>query len=372
MRPSAAGAPDDARGDAGGVDPVSVGGAAPARPRRARWRRQLPGVAVALGLGAAGAALGTRVPVLGGAVLALALGVAVRELLARGPVRWSRAIEPGASTCSKVALQAAVVLLGFGLSLGQVAQAGGAALPVMLATLTVVLVLTPVLGRRLGLDDDTRTLIGVGTGICGASAIAATSAVIRARRTAITTAMATIFTFNVLAAITFPLLGDAMGLSQVGFGVWAGTAVNDTSSVVAAATAYGAVALETAIVVKLTRTLAIVPVTLALAVRQARRDRAAADHAGGRTPWTRLVPPFLVLFVVASAVTTLGVFPVAWEDGTDTAARALTAVALAGVGLLTPVDALRRAGWRPLALGGALSLAVALTSLGVQAVTGML
>ena len=342
-----------------------------ARRRGAPWRRQVPGVTVALGLGAAGAGLGSQVPVLGGAVLALALGVAVREVVARGPVRWTRALEPGAGTCSKVALQAAVVLLGFGLSLGQAAQAGRAALPVMLTTLTVVLVGARLLGRRLGLDDDTRTLIGVGTGICGASAIAATSAVIRARRTSITTAMATIFTFNVLGAVTFPLLGEAMGLSQVGFGTWAGTAINDTSSVVAAATAYGAVALETAVVVKLTRTLAIVPVTLALAVRQARRDR-AADAPTGRTPWTRLVPPFLVLFVLASAVTTLGWFPVAWEDGTDTAARALTAVALAGVGLLTPVDALRRAGWRPLALGGALSLAVALTSLGVQALTGLL
>ncbi|WP_307859433.1 putative sulfate exporter family transporter [Cellulomonas sp. zg-ZUI22] len=338
----------------------------------APWRERAPGVAVALGLGATGAALGSAVPLLGGAVLALAMGVALREVLARGPVAWAHALEPGARTCSTFALQAAVVLLGFGLSLGQVARTGGAALPVMLVTLTVVLVLAALLGRRLGLDSDTRTLIGVGTGICGASAIAATSAVIRASQTTIATAMATIFTFNALGAITFPLLGEAMGLSQEGFGTWAGTAVNDTSSVVAAATAYGALALETAVVVKLTRTLAIVPVTLALAVRQARRDRAAAHATGGGTPWTRLVPPFLVLFLVASAVTTLGWFPAAWEAGADTGAHALTAVALAGVGLLTPVDALRRAGWRPLALGGALSLAVALTSLGMQAVTGLL
>ncbi|QCB95073.1 putative sulfate exporter family transporter [Cellulomonas shaoxiangyii] len=332
----------------------------------------MPGVAVALGLGAAGAGLGASVPLLGGAVLALALGVALRELLSRAPGAWAQALEPGARACSAVALQAAVVLLGFGLSLRQVAQTGGAALPVMAATLTVVLLVAALLGRRLGLDGETRTLIGVGTGICGASAIAATSAVIRASQPAITTAMATIFTFNVLGAVTFPLLGRAMGLSQEGFGTWAGTAVNDTSSVVAAATAYGALALETAVVVKLTRTLAIVPVTLALAVRQGRRDRAAADATAGRTSWTRLVPPFLVLFVAASAVTTLGWFPAGWESGADTGAHALTAVALAGVGLLTPVDALRRAGWRPLALGGALSVAVAVTSLAVQAATGLL
>ena len=343
---------------------VSVPGA-----RSRRW----PGLLLAAVLGGLATWVGVLVPVVGGPVIGIVLGVLTREVLVRRSV--SLELTPGARFASKQVLQTAVVLLGFGLSLSQVLRTGRSALPVMLGTLAIGLVGSALVGRRLGLDRETRTLVGVGTAICGASAIATTSAVIGASEVAIATSVTTIFLFNALAAVLFPLIGHAMGLSQAAFGLWAGTAINDTSSVVAAGTVFGASALATAVVVKLTRTLMIVPISLGLAVGTHRRARAAATADGAPAPtlrWQRLVPPFLVLFLVAAGVNSTGVVPAGWVPGVDWTARVLTAVALAGVGLLTPVEGLRRAGWRPLALGGVLWIAVASSSLGLQALTGRL
>lgn len=309
-------------------------------------------------------AVGRLVPVVGGPVIAILLGIVVREVLGERAV-----LVPGARVAAKGVLQAAVVLLGAGLSLREVARTGSEALPVMLGTLAVALGGAALLGRWLRVDEETRTLVGVGTGICGASAIATVSAVIGASEAAVAYAVGTIVVFNVLGAVAFPLIGHALGMSQAGFGLWAGTAINDTSSVVAAGTVYGAAAVSAAVVVKLTRTLMIVPVSVALAVRTQRRaDAGSAD----RVPWRRLVPPFLVLFLVASALHSVGVVPAAWAPTISDGAHVLTAVALAGVGLLTSAAGLRRAGWRPLALGGLLSLAVATSSLALQAATGAL
>lgn len=351
--------------------------AASARSRladaRSRLAAALPGLATAAAIGAAAMAVGRMVPVVGGPVIAILLGIVVRETLGERP-----AVVPGARLAARGVLQAAVVLLGAGLSLREVARTGTDALPVMLGTLAVALGGAALLGRWLRIDEETRTLVGVGTGICGASAIATVSAVIGASEAAVAYAVGTIVVFNVIGAVAFPLVGHALGMSQAGFGLWAGTAINDTSSVVAAGTVFGAAAASAAVIVKLTRTLMIVPVSVALAVRTQRRARASADAGAGRMGpadrvlWRRLVPPFLVLFLVASALRSAGAVPAAWGPGISDAAHLLTAVALAGVGLLTSVAGLRRAGWRPLALGGLLSLAVATSSLALQQLTGAL
>lgn len=355
------------------MTPVGLAdGGAPGQsaPVISRW----PGLALAGALGLAATALGAAAPVIGGPVIGIVLGVAAREVLARRRPGAATVVTPGARIASRLVLQTAVVLLGFGLSLAQVARTGRETLPVMLGTLAVALVGAALLGRALGVGGETTTLIGVGTGICGASAIATTSAVIGASEVAIATSVTTIFLFNATAAVVFPLIGHALGLSQDAFGLWAGTAINDTSSVVAAGTVYGATALAAAVVVKLTRTLMIVPVSVVLAVRAHRRESGGggAGAGGAGVPWGRLVPPFLVLFLVAAGVRSLGLVPDAWQPGLAWTAKLFTAVALAGVGLLTPVEGLRRAGWRPLALGGALWVAVALSSLGLQAATGRL
>lgn len=339
-------------------------------PSGARYR--LGGVALCAAVAALATVAGSWVPLMGGPVLGIVLGIVLGRLLPS----TVQVLRPGLSFTSKAVLQAAVVLLGAGLSLGQVVRTGLDSLPVMVGTLLVALGGTALLGRRLGLGEQTRTLIGVGTGICGASAIATVSAVIGASEVAVSLAVTTIFVFNVLAAVLFPVLGHALGLGQEAFGLWAGTAINDTSSVVAAATVYGAAATSYAVVVKLSRTLMIIPVSVALAVRGHRAERrAAADGAGqvaAGVPWRRLVPAFLVLFLVAAALNTAGVVPDAAHDPIRWLSVFLTTMAMTAIGLSTPVAALKEAGWRPLALGGILSVAVAASSLGLQALTGAL
>ena len=287
-------------------------------------------------------------------------------------------LRPGLSFASKPVLQASIVLLGATLSLEQVAVVGLSSLPVMLGTLTVALFGAWLLGRLLGVRGDTQLLIGVGTAICGASAIAATQAVIRARESQVAYAVGTIFTFNIAAVLLFPQIGHLLHLDPHAFGLWAGTAINDTSSVVAAGYSYGADAGPYSVVVKLTRSLMLIPIVLALSIWTARRNTRAAS-ATADTPrtrqlpsWTKIVPLFLLGFIAASALDTLGVIPTAWHPGLTTAGTFLITTALAGIGLaLRPAD-LRRAGIRPLLLGAMLWVLVATSSLALQALTGTL
>jgi uncharacterized membrane protein YadS len=259
----------------------------------------------------------------------------------------------------------------------------------MLGTLAVCLGAAWLYGRLLGVPGDLRTLIGVGTGICGGSAIAAVSPVIEAASTDVAYAISTIFLFNIAAVLAFPLLGHALGMSQQSFGLFAGTAVNDTSSVVATATTYGAAATSHAVVVKLVRTLMIIPICLGLATLTARKHRpatatgrAAADTPAGATASAparmsprgvlKLVPWFLIGFVLVAAVNSAGVIPAGAHAPLQHASVFLVAVALSAIGLSTNVAALRKAGHRPLLLGALLWITVAAASLGLQALTGTL
>ncbi|WP_189079965.1 YeiH family protein [Mangrovihabitans endophyticus] len=334
-------------------------------------RRTAPGpvaglvVAVLLGLGATAA--GAAVPVIGAPVFAVLTGVALSPLLRRRAALW----HPGLDFAKGRVLQFSVVLLGAQLSLGEAVSVGVDSLPVMLGTLAVCLALAAVLGRRLGIGRDLSTLIGVGTGICGASAIAAVTPTIRARSTDVAYAISTIFLCNIAAVLLFPPLGHALGLGQEAFGLFAGTAVNDTSSVVAAASTYGPTAAQHAVVVKLVRTLMIIPIVLALAATVRHRDGAAPAEARPAR-WraaVALVPWFLVGFVLVAALNSAGLIPAAAHPPAHRAALVCIAVALAAIGLSTDVAGLRRAGPRPLLLGVMLWVAVSATSLGLQALT---
>ncbi len=348
---------------------VAVRPALPTLVRRAGDR--LPGLLVALAVAAVATAAGTEVPVVGGPVFGIVLGV-LTALIMRPGAR----LRPGLGFASKPVLQSSIVVLGATLPLQQVARVGLRSLPVMLGTLAIALAGTWVLGRMLGVRGDAQLLIGVGTAICGASAIAATQAVIRAKESQVAYAIGTIFTFNVVAVLLFPQLGHLMGLEPHAFGLWAGTAINDTSSVVAAGYAYGGDAGPYSVVVKLTRALMLVPIVLALALWMARRDASKQHDAGGGPfgglPWTKLVPLFLVGFVAASALTTVGVVPSEWSPTLTAVGTFLITTALSGIGLsLRPSD-VRRAGPRPLLLGTALWVLVGVSSIGLQMLTGTL
>lgn len=309
--------------------------------------------------------IGNFVPLVGSAIPAVVLGVLIS--LIHTP---SAKLRPGIGYSSKFVLQCAVVLLGAQLSLRAVVEVGTESLPVMLASLTVCLLAAWWLGRLLKIDRDVRTLIGVGTGICGASAIAAISPVIRAKSSDISYAISTVFLFNILAVLVFPAVGHALGMSPHAFGLFAGTAVNDTSSVVAAASAFSTAALGFAVVVKLVRTLMIIPISVGLAVIDNKRSAATQKFTLKRI--FGLVPWFLIGFLVVAAVASTGIIsPRITEAATQTSVF-LVAMALAGIGLSTDLGAIRSAGLKPLLLGGVLSLLVALTTLGTMFATGHL
>lgn len=337
-----------------------------------------PGLSLSAAIAVAAAVIGKLVPLVGGPVTGIVLGVLVTSVAKPGP-----AFRPGLAFASRFVLQAAVALLGFQLSLTEVLRVGITSLPVMLGTLAVCLAGARLIGRALGVDGHVRTLIGVGTGICGASAIAAVTPVIGAAEADVAYAVSTIFLFNIAAVLTFPLLGHLLGLSQHAFGLFAGTAVNDMSSVVAASTTYGTVAANHAVVVKLTRTLLIIPICLALtahhhpsrrpqpasprATRRHLAPPAAASATGGLLARVaRLVPWFLIGFLMAAAAATAGLVPHATRADLSQASALLITVALSAIGLSTDTRALRRAGPRPLALGACLWLLVSATSLALQ------
>lgn len=337
-----------------------------------------PGLLLALFVAAIATALGTLLPIVGGPVLGILLGALAAALIpALRGARWA----PGHAVAATSVLQLSIVVLGTGLSLHQVLQVGRQSLPVMLGTLAVALGAAYPLGRWLGVRGDTQILIAVGTGICGASAIAATTAVIKAKQEQVAYAIGTIFTFNIAAVLLFPPIGHLLGMSPHAFGLWAGTAINDTSSVVAAAYAYGGDAGSYGIVVKLTRTLMLIPIVIVLAVlaarRQARADAASnGEPLGGFSvramPWRKIVPLFLIGFILAATLDTLGVIPAGWHVGLSALGTFLITTALAGIGLSLRLSVLRAAGHRPLLLGALLWVLVAGSSLGLQALTGSL
>ncbi|MGW4523656.1 YeiH family protein [Amycolatopsis sp. NPDC004378] len=333
-----------------------------------RPRGVVPGLLVAVGVAAVATALGELAPVVGAPVFGILLGaLAAAVVPGLRAERWA----PGYAVAAKPVLQASIVVLGTGLSLRQVLAVGGGSLPVMLGTLAVALGGAWLLGRWLGVRGDTQTLIGVGTGICGASAIAATTAVIRPKQAEVAYAIGTIFTFNIAAVLLFPPLGHLLGMSPHAFGLWAGTAINDTSSVVAASFAYGGDAGSYGLVVKLTRTLTLIPVVVVLGFLKARRETGAGFSVAAM-PWRRVVPLFLLGFLAAATLNSLGFFPASWHPVLSALGTFLITTALAGIGLSLRLADMRRAGARPLLLGGLLWIAVTATSLGLQALTGTL
>lgn len=358
---------------------VPAGQSAVDAPRSARVVQLLPGLALVVGLALVATAFGTIAPVVGAPVFAIVLGVVVAAVVKPGA-----AFRPGIAVASRFVLEVSVVVLGAQLSLTQVVHVGLSSLPVMVGTLAVCLIAAYFVGRALGIVADLRTLIGVGTGICGASAIAAVTPVIEAASVDVAYAVSTIFLFNIAAVLTFPLLGHLLGLSQHAFGLFAGTAVNDMSSVVATSSTYGAAASNYAVVVKLTRTLLIIPICFGLAALAGRRAGTAVAVAEpgesvepgeplatrSRPAIHRLVPWFLIGFLLIVAANSAGLIPAASHHALSRASIFLITIALAAIGSKTDLAGFRRTGCRPLILGAVLWVTVSLTSLGLQLVTG--
>ena len=199
--------------------------------------------------------LGKKFEIIGAPIIAVIIGILINNLIS-----LSEKFRPGIKFSSKYVLQASIVILGFTLNLRQVKEVGLSSLSVTLITISAAYIGAYLLGRLLGVDKDLIALIGSGTAICGGSAIAAVSTVIEPEEHDLAYAMSTIFLFNVIAALIFPPIGHLLGMNDNVFGLWAGTAINDTSSVVAAGYAYSEAAGDFATIVKLSRTIMIIPI----------------------------------------------------------------------------------------------------------------
>lgn len=326
-----------------------------------RTPSRLYGVGLAVGLGLLAWLLGTWMPLIGGAVFGILLGMLVRNTVGVSPV-----YAPGIAFSARQVLQWSVVGLGFGLSLPQVVQTGSSSLMVTGVTITVAFVSAWWLGRCLGLSNHLKTLIGVGTAICGGSAIAAVAPIIKPDDHDTALAISTIFLFNIVAVLLFPLLGHMFGMSDLGFGLWAGTAINDTSSVVAAGYSYSVAAGDFATIVKLTRATLIIPVCVVLAAWVAWRARSGS----GGVSLARIFPWFILWFLVASGIQTMGWVPASLAAPLHTLAQFLIVMALTAIGLSSDLRRMARAGARPIVLGLGVWMAVALSSLAMQALTG--
>ena len=318
--------------------------------------------------------LGKQFEVIGGPVFAILIGMCLALL-----VKESGSLQAGIKFTSKKILQYAVILLGFGMNLTDILVKGRQSLPIILATISTSLVISFILYKVMHIPARISTLVGVGSSICGGSAIAATAPVIDADDEEIAQSISVIFLFNVAAALLFPALGGLLGLGDEGFGLFAGTAVNDTSSVTAAAAAWdgmhpGANTLDTATIVKLTRTLAIIPITLALALRRTARARRAGGAGEGSFSLRRVFPFFLLFFMLASLITTG-----ASLAGVDAAAFApfkelskfFIIMAMTAIGLNTDLIKLVRTGGRPILMGLCCWAAITAVSLGMQYALGL-
>jgi uncharacterized integral membrane protein (TIGR00698 family) len=350
----------------------SVSSASPARaapvPALSRNVALAGGVGLCLVIALIAEYVAQFIPLIGAPIIAIAIGVVLTNLAGSARIAGRFRIKE----VSGYALRGGIILLGATLNLHDVVASGATSLPILALTIALGLAFPLLIGRSLGVDWRMRCLIGMGTTICGASAIAALAPVLRAKTEEIAYSISVIFFFNMLAVIIFPTLGHWMHLSDDGFGMWSGTAVNDTSAVVAAGFAYSHDAGVYATIVKLTRTTLIIPLVIGFGLAMPWVDPAHAEgasHLGARIK--NAIPWFIGLFIITSLINTLGLVGPA-APTIQLLARFVLVVALAAVGMQAHWRAFAGAGVGPLLLGLGTWFVVAASSLAVQAWTHMM
>lgn len=330
-------------------------------------RQRLPGIALAIALAIPAYYLGQTFPLIGGPVFGIILGIILATF------KRPALLEPGIKYTGKKILQYAIIFLGFEMNLYTVLAVGGTSLSVMLVTLATAFITAFIIGRLLHVDSTATLLVGAGTAICGGSAIAAVAPVVDAKEKDIAMAISTIFLFNILAVFIFPAIGHAVGMSNNGFGMWAGTAINDTSSVVAAGYSYSNEAGNYATIVKLTRALMIVPICLIIgAARVWYVKHTATAEASQQVSLVRIMPWFIVWFFVASVIRTVLPIPDGIAHSLGAIGKFMIIAAMVAIGLNTNLLYLLKNGTRPILLGAICWFAVAAMSIVMQFQIGLL
>ena len=254
--------------------------------------------------------------------------------------------------------------MGFGLNLGEIIVVGKSSLLIILSTISTALIIAFVAAKVLNIDSDIATLVGVGSSICGGSAIAATAPVINAKDEDIATSISVIFLFNIIAALIFPTLGVKLGMTHTGFGMWAGTAINDTSSVVAASGTWSTMfnddtALNYATIVKLTRTLAIIPITLVLGIIKSKDSKEKVNPL-------KAFPTFILFFLLASIITTLLPLPETFLSSMKFLSKFFIIMAMSAIGLNTDIKKLISQGGKAIVEGALCWIGIICVSLLMQ------
>jgi len=332
------------------------------------FKKNMPGILFTFVFALAAAWLGSLFPIIGGPVFGIVLGIITNNIL--GKPAWS---EDGIKFTSKRILQWAIIVLGTGLSLSQVWKTGIDSLYVMISTLSFAFISAYGFGKLMKIPVKLTSLIGVGTAICGGSAIAAVSPIIEADEMETAYSISAIFLFNIVAVLIFPPIGHLLGFSDKAFGLWAGTAVNDTSSVVAAGYAFSNSAGDFATIVKLARTTMIIPISLIFAVAMAlKKKESAENNPGVNYSLKRIFPWFVLGFLATSLLNTLGLFRWDTTHLLSEAGKFLIIMALTAIGLGADLKKMLKTGVKPLFLGLIVWFVVSVVSIGVQFMTGQI
>jgi uncharacterized integral membrane protein (TIGR00698 family) len=328
-------------------------------------RRLTPGLLRVAAVVATAYALHALVPALPPLALSVGLG-----MLTAAVGWWPESAQPGSGFAAKRLLRVGIVVLGFSLSLAQVLDLGAAGMAVVVVVVAATFASILVVGRLVGVSRDLALLVAAGYSICGVSAIAATEPATDADREEVAYAVALVTLCGTLSIVVLPLLGSALGLAAETFGAWTGAAVHDVGQVVATASVGGAVALQAAVVVKLSRVVLLAPLVIGLNLARRRSTRLAADAGADARAGVRqvpLLPLFVAGFIAAVAVRSTGLVPDPVLAALAVADDLLLAAALAALGSGVRWAALRQLGGRPLVLGLVAWVVVAgLALLGVQ------
>ncbi|GBF12239.1 YeiH family protein [Tepidibacillus sp. HK-1] len=320
-------------------------------------KKYIPGLAVVYLIASISYLLGKTFPLIGGAFFAIVIGAVLKNL-----VGVESYLDSGIKYSTKKILKYAIVLIGAGLSITEIMNVGGKAMLIIVVTIVLSLALIIPIGRLLKLDTKLSSLIAIGTAICGSTAIAVTSPLIKAKEEQVAYAVSTIFLFNIIALIIYPFIGHTFQISDQMFGTWAGTAVHDTSSVVAVGFSYSDEAGNIATIVKLTRTLFLLPLSLlivGIAMIKGQND----DSSTTTKNILNAVPWFIFGFLAMALVNTFGLLPKSALSELTFIGKFLIIMAMAAIGLGVDIEKIKSAGLKPMMLGLIASVIISVTSI---------
>lgn len=337
-------------------------------------KKYLPGFLIAFAIAAAAKGLEmlesmAGLHLIGASVIALFIGMGINAYY-----KPNSTTAPGIKFTSKKILKFAIILLGASLNINIILTVGKFSLTVMVFTLATCFGIGHFTGKALGLNWKMSNLISAGTGICGGSAIAAIAPVIDADDLDIAYGLSATFLFDMAMIVLFPIFGRWLNLSDAAYGLWAGTAVNDTSSVVAAGYAFSEAAGDFATMVKLTRTLAIIPTVLIFAFINMSIKKKAAVATGDVKVKVNIVsifPWFILGFLAMAALNSLGIIPAAVSTALKDLSKFLMVCALAAIGLNTSFAEMKESGAAPMLHGFIISLLVVLVAIAVEYIIGV-